>query len=121
MTANDCADLTDTLRDAVIDHFADRPEIEFKLGHSNVSCSAYLEVRFMAEDGDGDLIDIIGGCKLRFSDHADRYGSDLTIRIDEAFDIEEGNEVELADWRVGEMVNEAVAFIEKKFKDQAND
>lgn len=47
-----------------------------EFGLSNVSASAYLDVSFGGEDG------ITGGFKLRVSDHADRYGSDYTIRID---------------------------------------
>jgi len=34
---------------------------------SNISCSSYVEVE---------------GRKVRFSDHADHYGSDITLRID---------------------------------------
>lgn len=49
-----------------------------KFGHSNQSCSAYLDVTFSDEDDD-----IFGGFKLRVSDHDDRYGSDFTIRIDQ--------------------------------------
>lgn len=63
---------------------------------SNVSASSYVNVDFGTVDQDGDLDEFFGEYKLRISDHADRYGSDKTLRIDELtnniFDEEFGDE-----------------------------
>jgi len=50
-------------------------------GMSNQSCSAYVNVS--VEDDELDLYETI---KVRFSDHADRHNSDVTIRIDDRID-----------------------------------
>lgn len=77
-------------------------------GCSNVSCSRYVEVR-LGEDEDGEAETF----KIRFSDHDDRYGSDLTIRferhVDEIEDDFGDTELEIADWRMDDMVAQAVA------------
>lgn len=114
-------ELTAHLVDAVIAALPNRPEISAKEGYSNVSCSAYVNIEFWELDEDGDQFDAFGGCKVRFSDHGDRYGSDLSIRFDNVLDSDEIDDVELADWRIEEMVAEAVTFIEKELKEQAND
>ena len=49
-----------------------------QFGMSNVSCSAYVEFSLENEEGD-----TVAERKVRFSDHADRHGSDMTIRIDD--------------------------------------
>lgn len=121
MTFNDYADLTHNLIEAVIARIPASPEMTVKLGYSNISCSAYVNVTFWSLDEDGDQDDCFGGCKVRFSDHADRNGSDLTIRFDDVLDSDELGEVELADWRIEEMVGQAVAVIERNLKEQTND
>ena len=113
-------DLTTHLVEAVIAALPSRPEISVEEGYSNVSCSAYVNVVFWELDEDGDQCETLGGCKVRISDHGDRYGSDLTIRFDNVLDSDELGDVVLADWRIEEMVTEAVTFIEKQLKDQAN-
>ena len=114
-------DLTAHLVESVIAALPSRPEISVEEGYSNVSCSAYVNVYFWELDEDGDQFDTFGGCKVRFSDHGDRYGSDMSILFNNVLDSDELGDVVLADWRIEEMVTEAVAFIEKQLKDQAND
>ena len=114
-------ELTNHLVEEVADAFPDRPEIEIEMGYSNVSCSAYINAEFWELDEDGDQVDIIGSCKVRFSDHADRYGSGLSIRFDGVLDSDEMWNVVLADWRIEEMVAKAVSFIKNQLKEQEND
>lgn len=62
--------------------------IEAQFGASNQSCSAYVNVALL--DDDGDEVETF---KVRFSDHADRYGSDVTFRIEDVVvSIEEDGE-----------------------------
>jgi len=121
MKFNDYGELASHLVETVARALANRPEIESKEGYSNVSCSSYLIVEFVERDEDGDILDVSGGCKVRFSDHGDRYGSDLSIRFDHLLDSDELGDVDLADWRIAEMVTEAVTFIESELEDQLND
>lgn len=121
MKFNDYNDLTVHLVDAVVAALPKRPEIEVKEGYSNVSCSAYVNITFWELDEDGDQFATFGGCKVRFSDHGDRYGSDLSIRFDGVLDSDDLGDVELADWRIKDMVAEAVAFFEKQLKEQSHD
>lgn len=109
------------LLDATIAALPKRPEIEVKEGYSNVSCSTYLSVTFLERDEDGDYIDVFGGCKVRFSDHRDRHGSDMTIRVDGALEFDELGDVELADWRIDDMIAESVTFVEEQLKEQSHD
>lgn len=111
-------ELTTELVDRVEAAIADRTDMHVKRGFSNQSCSAYVNVEFVELDEDGDVMDILGDCKVRFSDHADRYGSDLSIRFDDKLDSDEHGNVDLADWRMDEMVSEAVAFIAAEQKEQ---
>ena len=76
------ADLCSAIACAVSDALPKCNELEAGRSHSNQSVSAYLNVTFWNIDDDGDRFDSFGGFKLRVSDHADRYGSDMTIRID---------------------------------------
>lgn len=121
MIFSDYNELTSELTDRVASALANRPDMDIKTGHSNQSCSAYVNFDFMEADEDGDYLDSFGGCKVRFSDHADRYGSDITIRFNDALDNDEAGNVDLADWRMDEMVAEAIAFVLKQFKDQNAD
>ena len=77
-----------------------------QFGCSNVSCSRYVEV-LLDKGGDLDIF------KIRFSDHDDRHGSDLTLRFDRHVDEVEDDfgdmELDIADWRMEEMVAQAVA------------
>lgn len=52
-------------------------DIQISSSCSNVSCSHYIEADFIVDD------EYVDAFKLRYSDHADRYGSDLTIRVEE--------------------------------------
>lgn len=116
----DYAELTSHLVDCVIATLPERPEVSIDDGYSNVSCSAYVNVTFWELDEDGEQFDTFGGCKVRFSDHGDRYGSDLSIRFDDVLDSDEIGDIEIADWRIDDMVAEAVTFIEKELKEQSN-
>lgn len=104
MTYNE---ITSMLQDATISALAGLG-IEASRGLSNQSCSAYVVVAKCDEDGD-----IFEEFKIRFSDHADRYGSDLTIRIDGSVEDEfdefgEWVSSSIEAWKAEEMVNEAV-------------
>lgn len=70
MTAELAFDLVERLR-------AD-PRLVASFGASNISCSRYVEVTIMDEEA----CDILDEVKIRFSDHADHYGSDITILAD---------------------------------------
>lgn len=78
-------------------------------GLSNQSPSAYVEVNFA--NAEGDYLEDADGqisFKIRFSDHSDRYGSNLTIRIDRLIseDGEEG-EVSIEPWKIDDVVGQA--------------
>lgn len=70
--------LTSDLAFALIERLNGTEGLNAVFGMSNQSCSAYANVT--AYDADEDYL---GEFKVRFSDHADRYGSDITIRIDD--------------------------------------
>lgn len=75
-------ELTSALAFDLIDHlrahdFGDDFELIADYGKSNQSCSAY--VNFSLYDDESELV---ADGKIRFSDHSDRHGSDVTIRID---------------------------------------
>ena len=81
-------------------------------GCSNVSSSRYIEVSRETTDADGDEQTEI--FRLRFSDHEDRHGSDLTIRFEQHVvehrdDCGELDDLEIDDWRLSDMVEEAVS------------
>ena len=65
---------------------------EDAFGFSNQSCSAYVNVTARDEEDE-----YLGEFKVRFSDHADRHGSDITIRIDDLVETveEDGEYVEI--------------------------
>ena len=112
-------ELTDSILDRVEAAIEGRPEIEVKCSYSNVSCSAYLNVRFIGDDDD-----IFGGCKIRFSDHRDRYGSDLSVRFDhfinDDLDRDDPDEIFIDDFDIDYMVKKAVDFISDEIVDQSN-
>lgn len=86
-------ELTTALVAATIERVATHPAIKVAAGYSNVSSSAYVNVELWSLDEDGDRDDVIDEIKVRFSDHGDRYGSDVTLRIDELVeDIEDDGE-----------------------------
>lgn len=118
MKFNDYDELTSHLIAEVISALPARADVAVEEGYSNVSCSAYLNVVFWELDEDGEKFDALGGCKVRFSNHSDRYGSDLSIRFDHLLDSDELYDVELADWRIEEMVAEAIEFINKEYEEQ---
>ena len=53
-------------------------EITAEYGASGQSCSRYVEISVYNEDDDFN-----DDFKIRFSDHGDRHGSDVTLRIDD--------------------------------------
>ena len=65
----------------------------------------------------GDQIEEINECKVRFSDHSDRYGSDMSFNFNDLLpedEIDEFGEYDctaIDDWRIDEMIKSAVAFI----------
>jgi hypothetical protein len=81
-------ELSADLAFALIERLADRDDLNVQFGASNQSCSRYVNIDILDEDGD-----YVEEFKVRFSDHDDRHGSDITIRIDHLVsDIEEGGE-----------------------------
>lgn len=96
-------DLSAELAFDLIDRLCVKAGIFASLGASNQSCSRYVNV--IVENDEGDVVNEI---KVRFSDHDDRHGSDITLRIDEiateiededgdfvGFDVDEGEYEEL--------------------------
>lgn len=77
-------ELTSSLAFDLIEILKSDDRLSVKFGFSNVSCSAYVNIDVMDEDGDyvedGDF-------KVRFSDHSDRYGSDISIRIEDRVEV----------------------------------
>ena len=112
MIFNTYTELTAHLVQQVKSRLADRPDLEVNLTYSNQSCSAYVIVDFLGPDEDGDCIEIVHTVKIRFSDHPDRYGSDLSLRFDGVLTSDELYNTELDDWRIEDMVAEAVAFVD---------
>ena len=70
MQFDDYGQITSHLCDAVISRLAERPEVRIDRGYSNVSCSAYITVTVYELDDNGDQIEEINECKVRFSDHS---------------------------------------------------
>jgi len=62
----------------LMDRLGGKINLSASFGASNISCSRYVDVTIMDDDG----CDILDEMKVRFSDHADRHGSDVTIMID---------------------------------------
>lgn len=103
MTFETYGDITDAIIEAIADKITG---LTVKSHYSNQSPSAYLEI----SDGEDFFF------KLRVSDHADRYGSDCTVRIDgKMTDIEddcgEYIECEVEEWKFEEMVKEGLEAI----------
>lgn len=106
--------LTDLTND-LADDLADRVEAEFAgvstdRGYSNQSCSAYVEISFEEDES--------GFFKVRFSDHDDRHGSDVTVRVDRYAEIieEDGEYIET---RIDEtlyetLIDEAMAAVRRR-------
>jgi hypothetical protein len=105
-------ELSADLAFALIERLADRDDLNVQFGASNQSCSRYVNIDILDEDGD-----YVEEFKVRFSDHDDRHGSDITIRIDHLVsDIEEGGEfvaVEIGAEAYEAALAEAEAAIEK--------
>lgn len=121
MKFNDYREVTVYLVGETVAALPDLPNVSVEEGYSNISCSAYVNVDFWELDEDGDQSETFGACKVRFSDHRDFHGSDLTIRFDGELANDELGNVQLDDQHIAEMVTEAVAFIENQLKEQAND
>ena len=117
MQFDDYGQITGHLCDAVISRLGERPEVRIDRGYSNVSCSAYITVTVYELDENGDQYEELDECKVRFSDHPDRYGSDQSFNFNDLVPRDEINEfneyefTEIDDWRIDEMIESAVAFI----------
>lgn len=117
-------DLTNAIREAVIDAASDMEGINIERGTSNVSCSSYVAVSFdglETEDGESTL-------KIRFSDHADYHCSDISFNVKEDIvDIEDedgdfdGCEIygPTFDWFVSQAVKEIKKFRENLIEEAA--
>ncbi len=114
-------ELGDHLISQTVNKLPHRDDIEYDLGYSNVSASVYLEVTLWELDEDGDPWEAIGGCNVRFSDHADRYGSDKSIRYDNQLTNDEYGHVEIPDYKIDQLVDDAVEFIKSELTLQYND
>jgi hypothetical protein len=105
-------ELTSELAFDLIERLRSDEAIRVDFGASNQSCSRYVNVS--VEDEDGDEIEEF---KVRFSDHDDRHGSDITIRIDHLIEtIEDDGEyiaVEIEDYRYEDALNAAVEATRK--------
>ena len=117
MQFDDYGQITEHLCDAVISRLAERPEVRIDRGYSNVSCSAYITVTVYELDDDGDQDEERYSYKVRFSDHPDRFGSDLPFDLNDLVPRNEIDEcgtyefTDIDDWRIEEMIKSAVAFI----------
>lgn len=84
-------------------------------GFSNQSCSAYVNIT--VEDGDGEYLD---DYKIRFSDHTDRYGADITLRIDsvvdDVYDDGEYVQTEISANAYGEMLADAMTSLRQRLE-----
>lgn len=99
-------DIARQLQDATVAALNARG-IETERNASNVLCLLYVVVKKEVGDEFEEF-------KIRFSDHADRYGSDLTIRIDGSIEDEfdefgEWVSSSIEAWKAEEMVKEAVS------------
>ena len=119
MTFKNLPELADALMlaaQAKIDAMVFAGETRTSRGYSNQSCSSYLTVTQDYLDADGDEAQTT--FKLRFSDHADRYGSDYTVRVDVAAvtDVEvdgDFSHVEITDEDFAAMVADGVEEVVK--------
>lgn len=103
-------DLTFALRTAAAEALTARG-LSLATGYSNQSCSAYIEIVIAVDEDECEET-----FKLRFSDHADRHGSDYTVRIERA--VEELRDecgeycgIEIADWRFEELLAEGLGVV----------
>jgi hypothetical protein len=105
--------LAHDLIDMITAHDFSGLDITAAFGLSNISPSAYVEFSVYGDDGD-----LVAETKVRFSDHADRYGSDITIRIDDLIVTieDEGDYVEtqISEEHYAEALNRAFVHIVKK-------
>lgn len=105
-------ELTSELAFDLIDRLNGEANVRAEFGASNQSCSRYVNVT--VEDDEGELVEEF---KVRFSDHDDRHGSDITIRIDHLIEtIEDDGEyiaVEIEDYRYEDALNAAVEATRK--------
>lgn len=76
------AELSDALCDRLFDKLNSEKNdnVSVSFGTSNQSCSRYVNLWVDYVDEEGDECQEF--FKVRFSDHPDRYGADLTIRFD---------------------------------------
>lgn len=72
----DFQELTTDLAFDLRERLASDERLVVEFGASNQSCSAYLNISLFEDD------ELLDDFKVRFSDHPDRHGSDITIRID---------------------------------------
>lgn len=103
--------LTADLAFDLIDRLNGMSSLRADFGASNQSCSRYVNVTVEGDDSDEEF-------KIRFSDHEDRYGSDITIRIDHLVEVVEDDcgeyvETRIEDWRYQEALDLAVAAVTK--------
>lgn len=81
---------------------------------SRISESAYVEVHFLDDDGDYRINDDgRDAVKIRFSAHGDRYGSDITIRIDDRVEVVKDGDGKYVETRISDedhsaLVNKAI-------------
>lgn len=104
--------LTSELAFDLIDRLNGEANVRAEFGASNQSCSRYVNVSVQDEEGDE-----IEEFKVRFSDHDDRYGSDITVRIDTLIEtIEDQGEyiaTEIEDYRYEDALTEALEAVRK--------
>ncbi len=103
MTFRNYGELTEALSDAARARLngaeVNGADISTSIGRSNQSCSAYLESSIEVIDEDGD--EVLHSCKLRYSDHGDRYGSDVSIEINRfvrTIETEDGEYLHIEIW-----------------------
>lgn len=82
MTFENHIEVAEAVALEIITRLPARPELEIKKDSSNVSLSTYINVTIWALDDDGDREEAVDEYKLRISDHADRHGSNYTVRIE---------------------------------------
>lgn len=98
-------------------------EVSVRQGFSNVSCSAYVEVSFLDDDGDYlATADERETFKLRYSNHGDRYGSDRTVRFEHLIENSDDEDddctgCDIEGWRFDDLIAEGFATI-KAFHDE---
>lgn len=85
--------------------------LDVQYGSSNQSCSTYAKITVWDDDGD-----YAGEFKVRFSDHADRHGSDITIRIDHLVETVENDgeyiSTTIEDWRYDHALEQAKSAVD---------